>query len=288
MDEVQSPNGQQNISPIHFQLTEQQKTKLKAAAKDFEAVFMQYMLKSMQETEKIDGQDEDGQGYGKDIMTGLFNSELAKYMTNNSNLGIGNMLYKQLTGEDMNSDPMVGSDAASKLLNNIFSSDRVQQKVLQKIKAYSSGSVLENVGKYSDIINEAAGKFDVEPNLIKAVIAAESGGQADSLSAKNAKGLMQLLDTTAREVGVTNIFDPRDNIMGGTKYLKQLIDKFSGNTDMALASYNAGPGTVEQYGEIPPFNETQNYVKRVKSYMQMFEAENSSSNQTGEANGDGQ
>ena len=74
MEKVQS-----NISPIHLQLTDQQKTKLKAAAKDFEAVFTQYMLKSMQETEKIDSQDNDD-GYGKDIMTGLFNTELAKYM----------------------------------------------------------------------------------------------------------------------------------------------------------------------------------------------------------------
>ncbi len=277
MDKVQS-----NISPVHLQLTEQQKTKLKAAAKDFEAVFTQYMLKSMQETEKIDGQDDDGQGYGKDIMNGLFNTELAKYMTDNSNLGIGNILYKQLTGENMDSGLTGGPDAASSLLGNILSSDRIQQKVLQKINAYSSGSILENVGKYSDIINEASGTYDIEPNLIKAVIAAESGGQADSLSSKNAKGLMQLVDTTAKEVGVNNVFDPHDNIMGGTKYLKNLVEKFSGNIDMALASYNAGPGAVEQYGGIPPFNETQNYVKRVKSYLQMFEAENPSSNQIGE------
>jgi Rod binding domain-containing protein len=282
VDKVQSPKGQANVSPAHVQLTEQQKAKLKTAAKDFEAVFMQYMLKSMQETEKVDGQDDDGQGYGKDIMSGLFNTELAKYMTDNSNLGIGNMLYKQLTGEDMDSGLTGGQDAASKLLGNILSSDRIQQRVLQKINAYSSGSVLENVGKYSDIINEASGTYNVEPNLIKAVIAAESGGQADSLSTKNAKGLMQLLDTTAKEVGVNNVFDPRDNIMGGTKYLKNLIDRFSGNMDSALASYNAGPGAVEQYGGIPPFNETQNYVKRVKNYLQMFEAENSSSDQLGQ------
>jgi Rod binding domain-containing protein len=278
---------QANISPVHAQLTQQQKVKLKAAAKDFEAVFMQYMLKSMQETEKIDGQDDDGQGYGKDIMNGLFNTQLARYVTNNSNLGIGNMLYKQLTGEDMDSTDADGTDAASKLLGNILSDDRIQQRVLQKIKAYSSGSVLENVSKYSDIIDEAAGKYDVEPNLIKAVIAAESGGKADSLSTKNAKGLMQLVDGTAKEVGVNNVFDPHENIMGGTKYLKNLIDKFSGNIEMALASYNAGPDAVEQYGGVPPFSETQNYVKRVKSYLQMFEAGGSPANGINEVNDDG-
>jgi Rod binding domain-containing protein len=283
MDKVPS-----NISPVHLQLDEQQKAKLKAAAKDFEAVFTQYMLKSMQETEKIDGQDEDGQGYGKDIMTGLFNTELSKYITNNSNMGIGNILYKQLTGEDMDSESNGQPNATPKLLSQILSDDRIQQRILQKIQAYSSGSVLENVGKYSDIIDEAAGKYDMKPNLIKAVIAAESGGKADSLSSKNAKGLMQLVDSTAKEVGVTNVFDPRENIMGGTKYLKDLIDKYSGNVEMALASYNAGPAAVEQYQGIPPFSETQNYVKRVKSYLQMFEAEDSSTTgEISEANNDG-
>ncbi len=283
MDKVQS-----NIPTVHIQLNDQQKAKLKAAAKDFEAVFTQYMLKSMQESEKIDGQGDDSQGYGKDIMTGLFNTELAKYMSNNSNLGIGNMLYRQLTGEDMDSEISGGPNSTTNPLGQILSSDRAQQRILQKINAYSSGSVLENVGKYSDIIDEAAGKYDVKPNLVKAVIAAESGGKADSLSSKNAKGLMQLVDTTSKEVGVTNAFDPRENIMGGTKYLKNLIDKFSGDTEMALASYNAGPGAVEQYGGVPPFTETQNYVKKVKNYLQMFEGEDSSTKPTGGTNNDGQ
>jgi len=273
MDKVQS-----NISPIHPQFTEQQKAKLKAAAKDFEALFTQYMLKSMQETEKIDGQDNDN-GYGKDIMTGLFNTELAKYVSNNSNLGIGNMLYKQLTGEDiedpvsgMNSSLPVGSLTDPNILSQIFSDERVRQRVLDKINVYSSGSILENVGKYSDIINEAAGQYNLKPNLIKAVIAAESAGRADSLSSKDAKGLMQLEDSTAKEMGVNNIFDPKENIMGGAKYLKSLLDRNSGDLESALASYNAGPGVVDQYGGIPPFAETQNYVKRVMNYMQMFDS----------------
>lgn len=274
MEKVQS-----NISPIHPQLTQQQKAKLKAAAKDFEAVFTQYMLKSMQETEKIDGQDNDD-GYGKDIMTGLFNTELAKYISDNSNLGIGNMLYKQLTGDDMDSSVRDGTSADSNILTQILSDDRVRQRTLQKINVYSSGSVLENVGKYSDIIDEAAGAYNVKPNLIKAVIAAESAGKADSLSSKNAKGLMQLVDSTAKEMGVTNVFDPRENVLGGTKYLKSLLDKNSGNLELALASYNAGPSNVEEYGGVPPFSETQSYIKRVMNYLRMFD--------NGEAANDGQ
>ena len=275
-----------NISPVVPRFNEQQKAQLKTAAKGFEAIFMQYMLKSMEETEKIDGQDDDGQGYGKDIMTGLFDTELSKYMTDKSNLGIGNMLYKQLTGADMDGGKSSAADKGSELMGQTVSDDRVQQQALQKINAYSSGSVLENVGKYSDIIAEAANKYDVKPGLIKAVMAAESGGQPDSLSTKNAKGLMQLVDSTAQEVGVTNAFDPRENVMGGTKYLKSLIDKFPGNLENALASYNAGPDTVEKYGGVPPFNETQNYVKRVKNYLQMFESEDPPANGIGEVSND--
>ncbi|MGO9480962.1 MAG: transglycosylase SLT domain-containing protein [Candidatus Kryptoniota bacterium] len=280
MEKVQS-----NISPVHPQLTEQQKTKLKAAAKDFEAVFTEYMLKSMQQTEKIDGQDDDD-GYGKDIMTGLFNTELSKYISNNSNLGIGNMLYKQLTGEDMDSsdaacEPPTGiqddTSSNSDSLMQIPLNDRVRQRALDKINVYSSGSILENVGKYSDIVSEAASVYNLKPNLIKAVIAAESAGKSDSLSSKDAKGLMQLEDSTAKEMGVSNTFDPKENIMGGARYLKSLLDKNSGDLESALASYNAGPGVVEQYGGVPPFTETQNYIKKVMNYMQMFD-QNEASN----------
>ncbi len=261
----------ENISPVQPRLTEQQKIKLKAAVKDFEAIFVQYMLKSMQETENIDGEDKPGQGFGKDIMTGLFNMKLAQYMAKNSELGIGSMLYKEFTGENLDSQvPQTPPTDGNMSFQNLPAS-QAPFGALQKIRAYSSGSLLENVGKYSDIINEAAGAYNLQPNLIKAVIAAESAGKADSVSSKNAKGLMQLVDSTAKEMGVTNPMDPRENIMGGTKYLKSLLDEFSGNLPLALASYNAGPGAVQQYGGVPPYGETQNYIKRVMNYLNMFD-----------------
>ena len=261
----------ENISPVQPRLTEQQKIKLKAAVKDFEAIFVQYMLKSMQETENIDGEDKSGQGFGKDIMTGLFNMKLAQYMAKNSELGIGSMLYKEFTGENLDSQvPQTPPTDGNMSFQNLPAS-QAPFGALQKIRAYSSGSLLENVGKYSDIINEAAGAYNLQPNLIKAVIAAESAGKVDSVSSKNAKGLMQLIDSTAKEMGVTNPMDPRENIMGGTKYLKSLLDEFSGNLPLALASYNAGPGAVQQYGGVPPYSETQNYIKRVMNYLNMFD-----------------
>jgi soluble lytic murein transglycosylase-like protein len=131
-------------------------------------------------------------------------------------------------------------------------------------------TVAERVNTYTPIIREAAEKHGVDENLLKAVIATESAGNPRARSAADAKGLMQLIDSTAQSVGVTNIWNPRDNIMGGAKYLGQMMARFSGNVERALASYNAGPGAVEKHGGIPPFRETQAYVGRVMEYLKAF------------------
>lgn len=113
------------------------------------------------------------------------------------------------------------------------------------------------------IIEEAHKKYGVDKNLINSVIQHESGGDAHAVSKKGAKGLMQLMDSTATAMGVKDVFDPYDNIMGGTKYLKQMLDKYEGDIAKALAAYNAGPKAVDKYGGIPPFPETTSYVKDV-------------------------
>jgi hypothetical protein len=115
---------------------------------------------------------------------------------------------------------------------------------------------------YDDIIQRAADTYGLDPNFIKAQMRQESGGKRNAMSNKGASGLMQLMPATARELGVTDIFDPEQNIMGGAKYLKQQLDKY-GSPEIALAAYNAGPGAVQKYGGIPPYRETQNYVKRI-------------------------
>jgi len=107
----------------------------------------------------------------------------------------------------------------------------------------------------------------VSENLIKAVILQESGGDPRAVSAKGAKGLMQLMDKTAAELGVRNVFSPVENIRGGARYLAGLIEQFRGNLELALASYNAGIGTVRKYGGVPPFEETRNYVKQVMARL---------------------
>lgn len=131
---------------------------------------------------------------------------------------------------------------------------------------------------YDDIINEAAEKYDMDPNLIHAVMQAESAFHPFAVSRAGAEGLMQLMPEMSDELGVNNAFDPRENIMGGARYLKRLLDYHDGNIDLALASYNAGPGNVERYGGVPPFRETRNYVKTIKQILAARKRQSSDAN----------
>ena len=114
-----------------------------------------------------------------------------------------------------------------------------------------------------DAIFEAAGeRYSISPRLLRAVAKAESGFNPRARSGAGAMGVMQLMPATARSLGVTDPYDPWQNIMGGAKYLKEKLDQF-GDVSLALAAYNAGPGAVRKYGGIPPYRETQNYVRKV-------------------------
>ena len=116
-----------------------------------------------------------------------------------------------------------------------------------------------------NIVHDKAAKYEMDPSLIHAVIKAESNGNPFAVSRKGAKGLMQLMPTTASDLQVRDPFDPEENIDGGTRYLKYLIEKFNGDLTLALAAYNAGPKTVEKSGAVPRISETQEYVRRVLS-----------------------
>jgi len=128
---------------------------------------------------------------------------------------------------------------------------------------YTSAEVWKLVQQYS-------GDYGLDPNLVMAVIKCESNGNPKAVSPAGASGLMQLMPATALEMGVTNIFDPAQNIAGGTQYLSKMMELFNNNVSLALAGYNAGPENVKKYNGIPPFNETQNYVKLVTKRYQEF------------------
>ena len=115
----------------------------------------------------------------------------------------------------------------------------------------------------ADSIKRAARRYNLPENLIASVIHAESNFQVDAVSPAGAQGLMQLMPATARELGVDDPFDVRQNIDGGAGYLRRMLDRFGGDVRLALAAYNAGPGTVEKYNGNVPYRETQNYIERV-------------------------
>jgi soluble lytic murein transglycosylase-like protein len=120
-------------------------------------------------------------------------------------------------------------------------------------------------GPYAELIRVSATKYALDPLLLANVMAAESNFNPRAVSRKNAQGLMQLMPQTSSRLMVKNPFDPAQNIDAGAAYLKQMLNRFEGNVELALAAYNAGPDRVIQYGGIPPFRETQDYVRRITS-----------------------
>lgn len=128
---------------------------------------------------------------------------------------------------------------------------------------------IKNV-KYSDEIIEASRIHDVDPALITAVIHAESNFKPRARSHMGAKGLMQINPPTQRHLRVKNVYDPFENICGGAKYLKELLESFDGDIGLVLAAYNAGPGAVRKYKGIPPYSETRKYVKKVLAFFDQY------------------
>lgn len=265
---------------------EAQKTRLREASRQFEALFSYYMLKSMRETipESSDKNQGMGGGFGKDMFTQMFDMEISRKMASSGNSSISEMLYRSLErvietqfGEESKNeisgpiplapqkiDPIpIYRQIAHPLPKSVpipLTRKATSLPLQQQVNRTDSSDPI--MRKYREEIERTARATGLDPALIYAVIRHESAGDAQAVSPKGAKGLMQLIDSTAAQYEVRDVFRPSENILAGSRYLRDLVDRF-GDLKLALAAYNAGPANVTKYGGIPPFRETQEYVGRV-------------------------
>lgn len=253
------------FTSVSKNLSVSEKQKMMEVSKQFESLLTSMMLKSMNQTSGGGMFGENN--FGGDFFDSIFQYEIADQMSKGTGFGVADQIYKRLTGENLSSE----------VLNTKLEPIKKQPKIevtssnLETPVVKPSNQSLTRLGKYEEIINEASETYGVDKNIIKSVILAESSAKENAVSTANAKGLMQIIDSTAKYLGINNVWDPKENIMGGAKYLSELLRKYNGNLKFALAGYNAGPGNVDKYNGIPPFAETQTYVKRVTGYLKNFE-----------------
>jgi Rod binding domain-containing protein len=280
--------------------SEQRRLKLKKTTQAFEAIFIAQLMKSMRSTSFTKQED----GFGKDIMLSMADESVSQQLAKKGMLGVGKLLYdhlaKRLETTSQSESPLIIGKApnvipsatprdtpcaepprqlkatkpeaagvttsrqAPVLPNGDSQSQQPQSNTATIEVATQPENEMPVLNKYIEHIRAAAAETNLPEDLLKSMILRESGGNAQAVSRKGAAGLMQLMPDTAKAMGVSDRFDPKDSIMGGAKYLRSLVDRF-GNLKTALAAYNAGPTTVARNGGKVPFAETGKYVESILS-----------------------
>ena len=164
-------------------------------------------------------------------------------------------------------DNLFDKDSKKAEFDNVLK-NKIGEQPLQELKnkfKISKSNIEALLEKYSD-------KYKLDENLVKSIAKTESNFNPSAVSKAGAVGVMQLMPFTAKSLGVSNSFNPEQNINGGTKYLKNLLNKYNGNEKFALAAYNAGPGAVNKYGGVPPYKETQNYIQKIFQFKKQYES----------------
>ncbi len=239
-----------------------QKEKIASATKQFESLLTSMMLKGM---DKTTGGMLGEEGYGNDMFDTIFEQQIGSYMSESKSLGIAEVLYKKITGEEMTPEMRY---KISHRATEIHAPGKNASPASSSVKP--SSEAIKRIDQFENHIDDASKTFGVDKDVIKSIIMTESAGNKNAVSSAKAKGLMQLMDSTATDMGVKNVFNPKENIAGGTKYFAQMLRQYSGDLKLALAAYNAGPQNVEKYKGVPPFDETKNYINKVLGYLDHF------------------
>ena len=269
------------------QTLQAEQQRLRAATKEFESFFTYYLMKEMRKTvpeSALSGGGPLSGSSGKDIFTDLFDMEIARNMSLSRGRSLSDMLYRAM-------EPLIeaefgeqGEDAPDVFLSLPTDTRGFTGLARSTLPVDAAGSAFRDLPlappggrplrapadterriatEYGAEINRAAKRHNLDPALILAVIKTESNGEPKAVSEAGAKGLMQLMDGTAEEMGVRDVFDPTQNIEGGSRYLREMLDRYDGDKARALAAYNAGPTAVDKHDGVPPYRETKEYVTRV-------------------------